>query len=101
MSKILIASTTAAAISYFNVSAQNSIPPISLFVTGLAGIETADVKFSADNGVTYASLFEKGLQTQLSVINNHISINSPGIYAISKGITLGAVQISMSEALNA
>ena len=101
MSTTIISAQTTAATGDFSASKNTQQLPATLFASGLAGAEVANVMFSADGGLTYTNLFENGTQVQLTATNNAVTIYGPGMYRVSKGITVAAVPVSLSTMASA
>jgi len=87
----------AVAITYdFVVGYSNNKPPITLSQEGLAGTETVDLQISNDGGASYKDVSELGVQAQLTVDNTALTVLAPGRYRLNKGVTAGAVTVSLS-----
>jgi len=99
MSTTLIDGLTAASSSdRFNINSTQE--GATLFSTGLASGESADVQFSQDGGATFADLKLNGSVVALTSDDNTVTVCGVGQYRINKGTTAGAVTVTVHSSVN-
>lgn len=64
----------------------------SIFVEGLAGVETLDLQYTTDDGATWANLPENGADVQATVTNLLISISTPGQFRLNVLAAVGTIR---------
>ena len=93
MRPLTLMDTASAAQGNFSVDDKFKNAPI-MRVSGLGSGETVDLQMSQD-GSTYADVYVSGTQVQLTSTNNSIPIDQVGLYRAKKGVTTGAVLVTL------
>jgi hypothetical protein len=88
--EILAATTSAANSSGFNVTKDQ---PQSVFVNGLAGVETAALQHTLDDGETFTASTDAAGAVELTASRNTLQVTGPGEYRIAKSATVGSVAV--------
>jgi len=66
----------------------------TLFATGLASGESADLQFTQDAGSTWTDMKLNGSVVALTSDDNTVTVFGIGNYRVNKGVTSGAVTVT-------
>jgi hypothetical protein len=89
--KTLIAAKTAAENQELTVTLDN---PVTLSANGLGASESIPIHYKHDAS-TYFACYRDGVAVALTPTNNPVTIYGPGEFRVAKGITAGAVSVSL------
>ena len=81
-----------------HVSVDPTQIPLTVFATGLAGVEAVTVKLSPDEGVTPATLYQNGTAVTLTATNTAIVLDAVGYYTFAKSTSVGSSGLYISKA---
>lgn len=94
--EILAATNNLAQSNSFEASNQQGTLPCTIMVVpNLAGVETAVIEATHDDGVTWTPLVIAGDVQQLDIDNNIKSIYGPGQYRVNKSATVGIISVQL------
>jgi len=94
--QILIDKITGPFESVFFPVTQESLPA-TIEADGLQGSETMPVMRSLDDGKTSSTISHDGINIELAVLNNTVTINSPMLIQVTKQTTAGPVTVGISS----
>lgn len=91
----LITAATGAATGTFIVR-QDDIP-VNIFSRGLGVGESITFSQSYDGGTTYVDSYQGGSAVTLTSTDNVKSVNAPGFFKVTKGVTASASGVYISK----
>ena len=94
--QILIPAQTGAFESVFFPINQDNLPA-TIEADGLQGSETIPIMRSLDDGITSTTISHDGTNIELSALNNTVTINSPMLIRVDKGVTANPVTVGISS----